>query len=723
MVAFALSSMFAQNNTILNGGQLKKATLGDPPSQNFVKCGAPIPSAEWDAEFNKLVDKFIKDHTDPTGKVSLVNYTIPVVFHIIHNQNTITQENIAAARITEQINVLNADYAGTNTDIGSVPTVFQASKAGNTGIQFCKALVDPLGNTLAEPGIERKKWTTIAGATDPALANTSAALQSLFDGTIKPATIWDPTKYLNIWVCKATNSGLLGYASWPAGSGLAGLGTAETNQTSGVVLNYQAVGTSVTAVAPYNKGRTATHEIGHWLGLRHISGDVACGNDYCNDTPLQSGGFAGGQGGLNFSCPTHPFQAGSCTSNTNGEMFMNYMDYVDDACMYMFTANQSTRMQTAMANGTYRKFLGTHGICSSALTVPTAGFTLGNGCAGVAISTTNTSIGNPVPTYSWTTSPSAGVTISNATATNPTITFANAGTYTVSLTATNSQGSNTYTLATTINACSSACDTITSNITDLTNIALYTLDAVSPSDSGYLSGTGAISKAIAEKYIYANNGKLVTGIRVYVGFTTGTGNVTFNVYNDAAGKPGTVLGSKTVSLSSISAFGYHNIMLTTPVTPSATFYVGYTVPTTAAAGDTITTLTTDGTAGTPGTGYFRYGASTWYTYSVGVGMDLSNYIFPIMCAPIGINESNLDTHVNLYPNPNSGKFDLDINLDNASDLKIEVTNMLGQTVYSTIEKAVTSTSKTINLGDMSKGVYVITVSTANDKLVKKIVVE
>ncbi|MDP2385272.1 MAG: M43 family zinc metalloprotease [Bacteroidota bacterium] len=321
-----------------------------------VKCATAIPDQQWEDWMQEKVNELNQQRIIQGTNNVMVNYTIPVIFHIIHNQATITQENISAAQVASQITVLNNDYAGTNADIGSVPATFTSVKAGNTGVQFCLAKVDPTGAVLAEDGIERIRWST-RGWTDPNSFTTSGALQTYFDGTIKPNSIWDPTKYLNIWVAKVNGSGLLGYASFPAGTGLAGLTGVETATTCGVVLNQSATGTTGTAAAPYNGGRTATHEIGHWLGLRHIWGDGSCATDYCADTPPASTS--------NFTCQTHPYNVGVCAGNTTGEMFMNYMDYVDDACMYMFTLNQGTRIQTAMANGTYRAPLASSTKCNS----------------------------------------------------------------------------------------------------------------------------------------------------------------------------------------------------------------------------------------------------------------------------------------------------------------------------------------------------------------------
>jgi len=738
LFVFGLSTSFAQNNVIVGSKQVTKAGA---EQQHFTRCASPVPTAEWDAEFNKLVEKYIQERTDATGKISTIPATIPVVVHIIHNQNSVTQENITAAQVASQIAVLNADFAGTNTDITSVPSAFTSVKAGDTQIQFCLAVTDPNGNPMTEPGIHRQKWNTIAGATDPNLAADGTALQTLFNNTIKPATIWDPTRYMNIWVAKMNGSGLLGYASWPAASTLTGLGTVETNQTSGVVINCYAFGTSgiagTSGYSIYNKGRTATHEVGHWLGLRHISGDAVCGNDFCNDTPPQTGGGTA-QGGLNYDCPTHPFQAGSCTSNTAGEMFMDYMDYVNDACMYMFTANQKTRMQTAMLNGTYRKLLGTHGLCSSSPTAPVAAFTMSStGCATMAVTTSNTTSGNPTPTYVWSASPSTGVTFSSTTATSPTITFANTGTYTVTLVATNSQGSQNATQVISITNCTmTQCDTL-SNIPDTSGLVLYT------TGGGYLSGNNQYGDTHKGEYFTQNgiSGNKVTGVIAYFfkNGNNGTGgnsanNMAFQLYagNNTAGPTGAAVKSDNVTLGTLAANGIQN---GTVLAYTHTFSTAYTLtanefhaaiqlPTT--SGDTVALYSRLLNVPPTNTAWEKQSNGTWYPYSSGSAWGQSGAItlFPIVCPnSVGLAASSLNTQIAIYPNPSTGVINFAFALTNQSDVKIEVTNILGQTVYSSFEKAVSADVKSINLGDVSKGVYLVTVSTSTEKLVRKVVID
>ena len=149
---------------------------------------------------------------------------------------------------------------------------------------------------------------------------------------------------MNIWVCDLS-SGLLGYAQFPGGPA----------SSDGIVCDYAYFGNIGTATAPFNLGRTATHEVGHYLNLRHIWGDSNCGNDFCNDTPEHNGS--------NYGCPNYP-STSSCSGNgAYGDMFMNYMDYTDDGCMNMFTQDQKTRMIAAI--NTYRTGLLTSNACQS----------------------------------------------------------------------------------------------------------------------------------------------------------------------------------------------------------------------------------------------------------------------------------------------------------------------------------------------------------------------
>lgn len=243
------------------------------------------------------------------SQYKLVNGVIvlPVVVNVLYNT---AAQNVSLTQIQSQIAVLNADYAGTNADVALTPTIFQAVRAGNTKIQF---VLDT---------VIRKSTTTSSWSTNDAMKKAPKG--------IAPTS---PTLKLNLWVCNM-GGGILGYAQFPGGS----------SATDGVVIDDNAFGNTGTVTAPYNKGRTATHEVGHWLNLRHIWGDATCGSDLVGDTPLHNT--------ANYGCPAAGHKS-TCTG-TPVEMTMNYMDYTDDACMYMFTAGQNARMQAVFAAGAAR---------------------------------------------------------------------------------------------------------------------------------------------------------------------------------------------------------------------------------------------------------------------------------------------------------------------------------------------------------------------------------
>lgn len=277
-------------------------------------------------------------------------YTIPVVVHVIHNGDAVgSGENLSQAQINSQIAVLNEDFRRLNADRVNTISQFQ-SIAADVEIEFCLAQVDPNGVPLVEPGIHRVNGGRATWG------NTND-----IDGTLKPQTFWDPNRYFNIWTVDFGNTGLLGYAQFPEASGLAGMpGGAQAANTDGIVCLSRAFGRVGNVQSPSNRGRTATHEVGHWLGLRHIWGDGGCGvDDFCGDTPDAD---AANQG-----CNT------SSQSCGNLEMVQNYMDYTNDACMNIFTLCQKTRMVTALTNSPRRVQLLNSTVCTIVNPIPVTG--------------------------------------------------------------------------------------------------------------------------------------------------------------------------------------------------------------------------------------------------------------------------------------------------------------------------------------------------------------
>jgi hypothetical protein len=257
--------------------------------------------------------------TNPNTRLNTnLPYIIPVVVHVLYNTPT---QNISDAQIASQITALNKDYSKTNDNFSSsTPLAFQAL-AGAASIQFVLAKRDPNGNPTT--GIIRKATNVVA-------FNDNDDMKYSDKGGIEG---WDHTKYLNIWVCKLAGS-TLGYAYYPGAAA----------DIDGAVISYDCFGTIGTVSAPYHLGRTVTHEIGHYLNLKHIWGDASAqctGTDFVDDTPIHHA--------ANTGCHTFPYKVCDATT-ADGEMYMNYMDYSDDDCMSMFSQGQVTRMMSALTN-------------------------------------------------------------------------------------------------------------------------------------------------------------------------------------------------------------------------------------------------------------------------------------------------------------------------------------------------------------------------------------
>jgi hypothetical protein len=248
--------------------------------------------------------------------------TIPVVVHVVYRT---AEENISDAQVASQIKALNRDYRAQNTDKRKVPADWKGLVT-DTKIQFALATKDPSGKNTS--GITRTETKVSSFLPDD-------GVKAKKTGGVDP---WPTDSYLNLWVCNL-GEGLLGYAQFPGGPAA----------RDGVVILYTAFGTQGTAQAPYNKGRTATHEVGHFFNLRHIWGDRndCTGNDFVADTPTAQQ--------ANFGKPTFPHI--TCNNGPDGDMFMNYMDYVDDDAMVMFSTGQVARMNATLA-GPRRKLAG-----------------------------------------------------------------------------------------------------------------------------------------------------------------------------------------------------------------------------------------------------------------------------------------------------------------------------------------------------------------------------
>lgn len=250
--------------------------------------------------------------------------TIPVVVHVIYRT---ADENISEPQVNSQIEVLNEDFRFRNADRTTIPPAFQAN-AGDALIEFALARRDPQG--LPTTGITRFQTDAKQFPYDGSLGATRQ-LDALIKFAPTGVAAWPRDDYLNLWVCPL-GDGLLGYAQFPGGAA----------ETDGVVIRSTAFGRIGNVIDHYNRGRTCVHEVGHWLNLLHIWGDDqdSCQrSDSVADTP--------NQGGPNEGAPNYPRI--SCNNGPHGDMFMNYMDYVDDSAMSMFTRGQIERMNATLA--------------------------------------------------------------------------------------------------------------------------------------------------------------------------------------------------------------------------------------------------------------------------------------------------------------------------------------------------------------------------------------
>ena len=440
--------------------------------------------------------------------------TIPVVFHVVYNT---TAQNVSDAMIQNQLAVLNADFAGTNTDISALPSVFSGLKAGNTGIQFCLAQRTPAG--AAATGIVRKSTTVTSFSSNDAVKKSSTG----------GSDAWDATKYLNIWVCNL-GGGLLGYAQFPGG----------TAATDGVVVLYSSLPGG--SAAPYNKGRTATHEVGHWLNLRHIWGDASCGNDLVSDTPTQQTS--------NNGCPSFPHV--TCSNGANGDLFMNYMDYTDDACMYMLTTGQSARMNALFATGGSRVGLVTSLGCvppSTTCGVPTGLSSASVSSSGATVSWTAVSGATSYTLQYKTAAATTWTTVSGITTTSSALTGLSASTtYNYQVSATCSGGTSAYSTA--YSFITSAVTTTCGVPAGLTSSSITTTGAT----VSWTAVSGATSYTLQYKTAAATTWTTLSGItttlRVLSGLTAGT---TYNYQVSATCSTGTSAYSTAASFTTTSS--------------------------------------------------------------------------------------------------------------------------------------------------------------------------
>ncbi|MBP7821878.1 MAG: T9SS type A sorting domain-containing protein [Saprospiraceae bacterium] len=615
---------------------------------------------EMQNQIERFTQEYVANHTGE-GRVVI---TIPVVFHIIHNGDAVgTSENISDTYINAQLAQLNADFRKTNADASSIPSAF-SSVAADCEIQFCLAARKPDGT--ATTGIERLNMTN------------SSWTMSQIESSLKPQTIWDRNKYLNLWtvIFGGTDAGTLGYAQFPGG----------TANTDGVVLLYSSVGSLATpnsAGGAYGKGRTATHEIGHWLNLRHIWGDATCGSDLVSDTPTHNA--------ANYGCPTYP-HASTCTGAPT-EMTMDYMDYTDDGCMYMFTAGQKARMQALFATGGSRVSLATSDGC----TAPSGGTTT----CGVPSALTSSSITSTGATISWTAA-------SGATSYNVQYKLSTATTWTSTTSTTTSKALSGLSASSTYNfQVQSVCSTGTSAYSTASSFTTTSGTTTSCTDNYETNESTTAAKTIAVNTVIT--AKIGTSTdKDYFKFTnTSTArNIKVELYNLPADydlklyRGTTLVGTSQNSSTTAEKVIYNNGTITT--------YYAYVY------------------------GYNgAYNSSTCYNLKASISS--STFVKSsengddqiVELEPATEEEiAQLDIPFMVIPNPTSGEAMLQFALENDENVTISVTGLMGQNLLTLKESLYKGHNQVaLQFENAPNGVYFVKVSNGKLASTQRVIVQ
>ncbi|MCH2021514.1 MAG: choice-of-anchor J domain-containing protein [Saprospiraceae bacterium] len=631
-------------------------------------------------------------------------YTIPVVVHIIYRTNN---HNISDTRVYEQIQVLNEDYRRTNADAGNTPSTF-AGIVADCEIEFCLATKDPSNNSTT--GITRTQTSVNS------IGQTNAYYSTAAGGK----TIWDPSKYLNIWVCEM-GGGILGFTYTPGNA---------PNGADGVVIGYQYFGKSG-ASAPFNRGRTTTHEVGHWLNLEHVwgAGNGGCNqDDYVNDTPVQTSSYGG--------CPSHP--QSSCSSN---DMFMNYMDYVNDNCMNSFTSGQKTRMRNAITVA--RPGLLTSQACVSA--GDDAGISEINSPSGTICALTFIP---EVTLKNHGGSPLTSVTINYRIDGGTTNTQAWTGNLTTAQTdlvqlpqQTVSQGTHTFEAWTTLPNGNADGD----NSNDATNSS-FSISGGGiplPFQEGFegttFPGTG---------WTAINPDGDITWARTTIASKTGSASMFMDNWDyPVNGEPDYII------LPSIDMSGSSSVTMTFELAYALYSATGYSDTLRIWGSDdcgqtwtelyekfdsdltTISSLQT--TEFIPNSNNWRMETIDLTAYSNSPDVlirfehvcDYENNLYiddinitstPITSSTIADKERNI---LRVYPNPTSGILNIDLELAEKENVKVMVFNALGQQITQIIESDVVTGNYKINMSDLSKGIYQIKVVVNDETMSKKVLLK
>jgi PKD repeat protein len=623
--------------------------------------------------------------------------TIPVVVHVIYNNSSNPAGNISDAQIYSQIARLNTDYNKMNADTANIPAVWK-SLAANVGIYWCLAVRDP--NGLPTTGIIRKSTTVTSWSTNDAVKYSAQGGDDA----------WPADSYLNFWVCDLGQS-LLGYSQFPGGAAA----------TDGCVILNSAFGDAVGSVTtPYNLGRTVTHEVGHWLNLYHPFQGGCNGGDSCADTPPTAA--------ATYNCNTFPLLGTGCSTTSPGIMFMDYMDYSDDACLYMFTNNQNSRIQA--------NFVSPHGyrtgILNSLGCVPPGGgpYALFSAvpttiCAGQSVTFTNTSLDTP-RFYYW--SFPGGVPDTFVGMTPPPVTYNTPGSYTVSLTVVRDTFTNTKTMTNYITVVGSQHLPLTEGFQASfppTGWSIGNPDNATAWTQSTTAGGYATSSSSA---VFLNSTRTGVGQRDYLytpilNFSNGVDASTKLKFDYAyARRISTRTGSSKDTFSvivSTDCGATWTTIWSKPDTFLATapnFSAGIFAPT-GTQWATDSTITLGAYAGQPSVqfGFVNYNGrgNAMYLDNVNITNTLPlNY---------GIADMEPMMHISVVPNPATDKCTINLEMDRQQSTTIDMYDMIGQKVWSKDLGTIHAASETISMDALTAGVYIVKVKAGERSYSQRIV--
>lgn len=649
-----------------------------------------------------FTEQYVQQQQNSSGnRGASVVRIIPVVVHVIHNGGP---ENISDEQILDQIDSLNKDFRRLNADTINTPAVFKPL-SGDAEIEFRMAQLDPNGNCTN--GIVRVYSQLTFNARD----------------NVKALSYWPREKYLNMWIVSsiANTSGapgqVIGFAQFPGGAAA----------TDGVVIKHDYMGSIGTAANSGNNGRTATHEIGHWLNLRHIWGDATCGNDQVSDTPPQA------QANLSI-CPNWP-KLSNCSGNSpNGDMFTNYMDYTNGNCQDQFSVGQCNRMNATLSSSqSGRSTLwssanliatGTNGTAPS-VCAPRADFLPRPSyiCEGATVTFSDESWNGPVTSRVWT---FPGGTPSSDTSANPVITYNTAGVYDVTLTATNASGSNSKT------------------VQQRVFVSSNTAGSFVPWSEGFESGSFPPTN---DWFKNNNNGTTEWDVN---SLAAKTGTFSINLYNFSGAAKGTDdFITPAFNLTNISNtmmtfdLAYARINTTSTNADKLAVYFSTNCGATWTPRYSKSGATLETTGGVVGNDFFP-NANQWRQESVNLvpitvsgrpnvrfrfefTHDTGNNIFIDninLTGLVGIDEVNADkANVNVYPNPSSSTTFVDFNMTLSGAVRIEVTDTRGRLISTFTDELPAGAHQYTMPADLNAGVYFVRLLFGDNTVTKKVVIQ